>query len=62
MATSQKAQQNQHNMEPAADRNSPSEGKEKTFKLLGWRYFGLFKPRFKLDLQHKNSAYEKGYN
>ncbi|MGI9285858.1 MAG: hypothetical protein ACR2P1_10755 [Pseudomonadales bacterium] len=62
MATSEKVQDKQQNREPEIDRTPSSEGKPKTFKLLGWRNFGLFKPSFKLGLQHKNSAYEKGYN
>ena len=62
MATSEKAHYKKENREPASDHTSSSEGRPKAFKLLGWRNFGLFKPRFKLGLQHKNPAYEKGYN
>jgi hypothetical protein len=62
MATSENAQHNQQNREPASGRAQSSEGRPKAFKIMGWRNFGLFKPSFKLGLQHKNPAYEKGYN
>lgn len=67
MTMSKKAQHDQDNVAAEDDATAsreelPSESKGKIFKLPGWRNFGLFKPRFKLGLRRKNTAYEKGYN
>lgn len=58
-ATSTKYQQNTI---PSVNRHTPSRFEPKSLQLLGWDYFGLFKPQFKYGIQQKNLAYVKGYN